>query len=50
MRVPAGKHVIEFKFEPQKYYTGEKISLVSSILLFGFVGLSLFMAWKRKEE
>lgn len=49
MRVPAGKHTIEFKFEPKKYYTGEKISLVSSLLLFGFVGVSLFMAWKKKE-
>jgi hypothetical protein len=50
MRVPAGKHTIEFKFEPKKYFMGEKISLVSSLLLFGFVGVSLFMAWKRKEE
>lgn len=49
MRVPAGKHVIEFKFEPKKYFTGEKISLASCLLLFGFVGVSLFMAWKKKE-
>ncbi len=49
MRVPAGKHVIEFKFEPKKYFTGEKISLASCLLLFGFVGASLFMAWKKKE-
>ncbi len=50
MRVPAGKHMIEFKFEPTKYYTGEKISLASCILLFGFIGASLFMAWRKKEE
>ena len=50
MRVPAGKHTIEFKFEPEKYYTGEKISLASSILLFLFVGLSLFFAWRKKKE
>jgi hypothetical protein len=50
MRVPAGKHTIEFKFEPKKYYTGEKISLASSILLFVFVGVSLFFAWKKREE
>lgn len=49
MRVPAGKHTIEFKFEPTKYYTGEKISLASCLLLFGFVGAGLFMAWKKKE-
>ncbi len=50
MRVPAGKHNIEFKFEPTKYYTGEKISLASCVVLFGFVGTSLFLAWKRRED
>jgi hypothetical protein len=49
MRVPAGKHTIEFKFEPQKYYLGEKISLISCLVLFLFIGVSLFMAWKKKE-
>jgi hypothetical protein len=44
MIVPAGIHTIEFKFEPQVYKTGEKISYASSILLvliaigtFGFL-------------
>jgi uncharacterized membrane protein YfhO len=50
MRVPAGKHNIEFKFEPATYYTGEKISLASCLLLFGFVGGALFMTWKKKDE
>ncbi|MGZ4156485.1 MAG: YfhO family protein, partial [Bacteroidia bacterium] len=49
MRVPAGKHNIEFKFEPTKYYTGEKISLVSCLLLFGFIGTSAFLSLKKKE-
>ena len=41
MEVPAGNHKIEFKFEPEKYYLGEKISLASSavlIILLIFVG------------
>lgn len=50
MRIPAGKHVVEFKFEPKKYYTAEKISLSSCLVLFGFIGISLFMAWKKKEN
>ena len=33
MIVPAGEHNVEFKFEPKVYRVGEKISLISSILL-----------------
>lgn len=33
MIVPSGEHEIIFKFEPQSYYMGEKISLAGSILL-----------------
>jgi len=50
MRVPAGKHTIEFKFEPKSYLVGEKISLISCLLLFGFVAASLFMAWRKKNK
>jgi hypothetical protein len=40
MRVPAGKHTIEFKFEPSVYRNGERIALISSsILLLLFFGL-----------
>jgi hypothetical protein len=49
MRIPAGKHVIEFKFEPERYFTGEKISLISSILLFIGIAVSLFFAWKNRK-
>jgi hypothetical protein len=33
MRLPAGKHEIEFRFEPRVYFTGEKISFASSLIL-----------------
>ncbi|MEA1897299.1 MAG: YfhO family protein [Bacteroidota bacterium] len=33
LRLPPGEHKIEFKFHPKAYYTGEKISLGSSLLL-----------------
>lgn len=33
LRLPPGEHKIEFKFHPQAYFTGEKISLASSVLL-----------------
>ncbi len=50
MRVPAGKHTIEFKFEPTRYFTAEKISIASCLLLFGFIGGSLFMVFKKKKD
>src|SRR5690606_485479 len=33
LKIPAGEHKIEFKFHPQKFYTGDTIALVSSLLL-----------------
>ena len=44
MAVPAGKHKIEFRFEPATYVRGERIALVSSIgimlLVLGVVAFS----------
>lgn len=37
MKIPAGNHTVEFKFEPQIYYTSEKVSLAGSVLLILFV-------------
>ncbi|MDM7918978.1 MAG: hypothetical protein QUS12_07415, partial [Methanosarcina sp.] len=45
MVVPQGSHEIRFVFEPSSYYTGNKVSLASSILLLllvlGFAGMKL---------
>lgn len=49
LEIPAGKHVIEFKFEPKSYTVGNKVTAVSSwlvlLVLFGSIGWSL-----RKED
>jgi hypothetical protein len=41
MLIPAGKHNIEFKFEPAVYYTGSTITAISgwliTLLLLGFI-------------
>lgn len=50
LAVPAGNHQIEFRFEPQGYYTGRKITSIATILL----GLSflpgIFAAWKKRKS
>lgn len=33
MIVPAGKHLVEFRFEPRVYRVGERVSLASSLLV-----------------
>ena len=33
MVLPAGEHTVEFKFEPRAYFVGEKVSMISSILI-----------------
>ena len=52
MTLPAGKHTVEFKFEPKSYYMGSTISLISSIvlllLMLILIGKSLFS--QRQEE
>ena len=50
MKVPAGNHKIEFKFEPTVYSSGEKIALISSIILIlGLIaGIVLDMRSKNK--
>ena len=49
MEIPAGKHKVEFKFEPQVYKIGNGIALIGSILLLVVVGAGLFFANKKKE-
>jgi len=49
MIIPAGEHEVEFKFEPQVYYTGEKISLAGSILLILFVVGGVVMDARTKK-
>ncbi|NIJ46022.1 hypothetical protein FHR24_002500 [Wenyingzhuangia heitensis] len=49
MNVPAGKHIIEFKFEPQVIQQGSMISLVGYGLLILVSGLLFFVTNKNKK-
>ena len=46
MKIPAGNHIIEFKFEPSAYLNGEKISLASSISLLLLLFLAFYKEFK----
>lgn len=48
MKLPAGKHNVEFKFEPSIIATGEKISAASMALLFLLCGFAAFKEFKKK--
>ncbi|OSZ78568.1 hypothetical protein CAP35_10050 [Chitinophagaceae bacterium IBVUCB1] len=52
IKVPAGEHKIRFEFHPDTFYTGDRIALISCLLLFGITGFSLFRLFKgeKKEE
>lgn len=46
--IPAGKHTIEFKFEPQIIQTGGMISLVSSLLILLLLASAIYYSNKKK--
>ncbi|MBI3509974.1 MAG: YfhO family protein [Bacteroidetes bacterium] len=50
MKIPAGDHKIEFKFEPSFYFTGEKLALAGSFLLLIFAGGCIYMGVRKKNE
>lgn len=50
MPIPAGKHKVEFKFEPQTYKTGNSIAMVGSILVFLTIGMSAYMEFKKNKS
>ncbi len=49
MEVPAGKHEIEFRFQPKSFSNGNRISLFSSIAVIALLGFTAFMGLKKKE-
>jgi uncharacterized membrane protein YfhO len=54
LEIPAGKHTIQFSFEPKAYAVGNKVTTASSwlvlILLLGSIYWSLRESGERKEE
>ena len=48
--IPAGKHQIEFKFEPQTVIVGNKIDAVASIGLLLFLAFALGITYKQNKK
>jgi uncharacterized membrane protein YfhO len=49
MSVPAGKHMIEFRFEPRSYELGNALTAISSLLAFAFLAVAIFMDRRKKK-
>jgi hypothetical protein len=54
LKMPAGEHTVEMKFEPRVWHIGQTISLISSLLLIllgiGAMGYWLFNKMKTEQE
>ncbi|MEO4005734.1 YfhO family protein [Flavobacterium sp. CAU 1735] len=50
MEVPAGKHTIEFKFEPEVIKKGSMISLISFIVMLALIIAGIYFDNKKKQQ
>jgi hypothetical protein len=48
--LPAGEHTVEFKFHPASYYTGNKVSFASSLLLILAIAGFAFTEFKKRKN
>jgi hypothetical protein len=49
MAVPAGKHSIEFRFEPHSYELGNTLSAASSLLAYALLAIAIFVETRKKK-
>lgn len=51
MVIPAGKHLVEFKFQPKAYSYGNVITFISSlVLLLVFIGFVIYSLFIKKDS
>jgi hypothetical protein len=46
MRVPAGNHIIEFKFHPEKLFLGEKLTGMFTAFVLMVIGTG-YLEWRK---
>jgi hypothetical protein len=49
LALPAGKHNIEFRFEPQGYLKGKSFTTIFSIILGILVIVAIYIEWKKNK-
>lgn len=50
MYVPAGNHKIQFRFQPESYSIGNLITIISTLLVFLLVIISIVMGFRKKSS
>lgn len=50
LAVPSGEHNIEFKFEPDGYYTGRSITTVATIVILLLLAFGIFTEWRERRK
>ena len=50
LSIPSGEHEIRFSFEPEIYGKSETVSLISSLLFYGFLLGGIFVLYRRRDE
>jgi hypothetical protein len=50
MQLPAGNHLVEFKFEPEIYSMGNKISLAGSLILLSLLAFMIYSEVRKSKS
>lgn len=50
LSIPAGRHAIEFRFEPRGHIVGKKLTTVFTIALLLLLAAGLFFEWKSRKK
>ncbi|MDR1169625.1 MAG: YfhO family protein [Prevotellaceae bacterium] len=50
MMIPAGRHTVEFRFDPESYRITENIAWSGYVLLFVFIAISVFLTVRQSKK
>lgn len=50
LKIPAGQHTVEFKFQPASVATGNRITMISSVLILLLCAAGIVAAFRQKRD